>query len=126
MKKGDKILILTIFILSIFSYGFIYLSGGEERGRYISLQVNGEEVKRLTFTSSEEPYVYRLETEHGLNVVEVVGNKVHLIEADCPDKLCIKQGFIEKTGEVIVCIPNKMVLEIKSDNLDKELDGINY
>lgn len=49
-----------------------------------------------------------------------------MIEADCPDKLCVHQGYISRVGEVLVCIPNKVVVEIKSDDSEKELDGINY
>lgn len=126
MTKGDKILISAIVILSLLAYGIIYLSGSGEKNKYISVQFNGEEYKRLTFTSKNDSYEYKLDTDEGLNIIEVEGDKVHMIDANCPDKLCIKQGYISKVGEVLVCVPNKVVVEIKSDDSKKELDGINY
>ena len=126
MTKGDKILISAIVVLSLLAYVIIYFSGSEDRDKYISVQFNGSEFKRLTFTSKNDSYKYKLDTDEGLNIIEVDGDKVHMTEADCPDKLCIKQGYISKVGEVLVCVPNKVVVEIKSDNSEKELDGINY
>ena len=36
-------------------------------------------------------------------------------DANCPDKLCIKQGKIDSNGQKIVCLPNKTVVEIRSE-----------
>ena len=35
-----------------------------------------------------------------------------MTDADCPDKLCVKTGRISKTGETIVCLPHRVVVEI--------------
>ncbi|MFR4337598.1 MAG: NusG domain II-containing protein [Lachnospira pectinoschiza] len=35
-----------------------------------------------------------------------------MTDADCPDKLCVKTGMISKTGETIVCLPHRVVVEI--------------
>lgn len=48
-----------------------------------------------------------------------------MIEATCPDKLCIKQGHIEKKGATIVCLPHHLVIEIKEGNEQKQ-DGKVY
>ena len=48
-----------------------------------------------------------------------------MIEATCPDKLCIKQGNIEKKGATIVCLPHHLVIEIKEGNEQKQ-DGKVY
>ena len=34
-------------------------------------------------------------------------------EASCPDHLCIRQGKISREGEMIVCLPNRMIAEVK-------------
>ena len=45
-----------------------------------------------------------------------------MIEADCPDRLCVKQKAICKNGETIVCLPHKVVVEIRSQE-ENLLDG---
>ena len=44
-------------------------------------------------------------------------------EADCPDHLCMKQGEISHKGETIVCLPNRVVIEVES-NQDSEFDAV--
>ena len=58
--------------------------------------------------------------------IEITKNhEVYMIEATCPDKLCIKQGHIEKKGATIVCLPHHLVIEIKKGNEQKQ-DGKVY
>jgi len=37
---------------------------------------------------------------------------VDVIEADCPDKICVKHTNIKNAGETIICLPHKLVIEI--------------
>ena len=45
-------------------------------------------------------------------------------EADCPDQICRKHKAIDKSGETIVCLPHKVVIEVEADTREQELDGI--
>ena len=45
------------------------------------------------------------------NVCEIRDGQVRMIEADCPDQLCIKQGAFGTDGGMIVCLPNRVVIE---------------
>ena len=44
-------------------------------------------------------------------------------EASCPDKICVNHKRIQKSGETIICAPNKVVVEIKSKSKN-EIDAI--
>ncbi|KAI4447103.1 hypothetical protein C823_001622 [Eubacterium plexicaudatum ASF492] len=46
-----------------------------------------------------------------------------MIWADCPDQLCVHQKAISGQGETIVCLPNKIVVEI-AEGEDADLDAI--
>ena len=45
-------------------------------------------------------------------------------KADCPDQICRNHAAISQTGETIVCLPHKAVIEITSETGTTELDGI--
>ena len=45
------------------------------------------------------------------NVCEIRDGQIRMIEADCPDQLCIKQGAFGADGGMIVCLPNRVVIE---------------
>jgi hypothetical protein len=47
------------------------------------------------------------------NVILVEENSVNVIDADCPDKVCVNHSDIGNVGETIICLPHKMVVEIK-------------
>ena len=46
------------------------------------------------------------------NIIEIKDGYVFMKEADCKDKLCVKHQPINKAGSII-CLPNRVVVEIK-------------
>ena len=46
-----------------------------------------------------------------------------MIDADCPDQLCVKQKKISLKNETIVCLPNKVVIEIEGAD-SSQLDAV--
>lgn len=124
MTKGDKILIISIIIISLLSLGFIKNSNTGYKQKYISIQVNGEEYKKIIFDKKIIGKTIPIETEFGYNLVEIGDGEVWVVEASCPDELDVKQGKISKSGEIIVCLPNKLVIEIKGTDEIGEIDYI--
>ena len=49
----------------------------------------------------------------------VKNGKAKMIEADCPDKLCMHQKAVSKNHESIICLPNKVVVEVESSENSK-------
>ncbi|WP_223377841.1 NusG domain II-containing protein [Schnuerera sp. xch1] len=123
LTKGDKILIVIIVIISIVSLIFVNISVFSYQEKFISVQVNGKEIKKIIFDSSLIGETVPIETEYGYNLIEIGDEKVRVIEADCPDQLDVKQGYISNVGEVIVCLPNRLVIEIKGMD-EVEIDRI--
>lgn len=122
MTKGDKILIVIVSIISLISIFIMKNQVFSYDEKFVSIQVNGEEVKKIFFDKKIEGKTFPIETDFGYNLIEIGNEKVRVIDADCPDKLDVKKGWIETTGDTIVCLPNKMVVEIKGQNIDKEID----
>lgn len=109
MKKRD-IGLIGIVLLIAFLCWFIPCVRGQftyEKAQ-LRITVNGEE---YGVYSLEEDRVIRI---GDTNVCEIKDGYVTMTEADCPDHLCMKQKRISKTGGTIVCLPNRVVLEIIS------------
>ncbi|MCF6463685.1 hypothetical protein C3E89_09975 [Clostridium sp. Cult1] len=104
---------IFIVVISILSLAYVKRSAFNYKEKYISVQVNGEEIKKFIFDSNLIGKTIPVETQYGYNLIEIGKEKVRVIEADCPDQLDVKQGYISKVGEVIVCLPNRLVIEIK-------------
>ena len=59
-----------------------------------------------------------------ISVEAVPGLGVRISESDCPAKVCIHAGWINRPGETIACLPNKLLVEIKGEN--REYDAVIY
>lgn len=114
MTKWDKLLIIVIVIVSIYGLYAVKTGAFNEGTKYVVVDVNGQEYKRISLGPNMVGKTIDIETKYGYNKIEFGDEKVRVIEADCPDKLDVKQGWISRPGEVIVCLPNLLVIEIIS------------
>ena len=80
--------------------------------------VDGKEVGRYPLTGEDEILIDGLK---GTNTLIISEGKAWIEEAQCPDKICMHAGKISKNGETIVCLPNKVVVEIVN-GADNEID----
>jgi len=49
----------------------------------------------------------------GTTIIEIENAKVWVSHSDCPHQICVKTGKIDRAGDIIVCIPNKVVVRVK-------------
>ena len=66
-------------------------------------EINLQQTENKIFTLNQIPNI----------TFEVKNNSIRVINSNCPDKICKNTGFISDTGESIICMPNKMITEIK-------------
>ena len=50
---------------------------------------------------------------NGKMILEIKDERVRVKKSDCPRKICVSTGWIKSPGQVIVCVPNKILIEIK-------------
>ena len=113
-SKNDLILIILLVLAS--AVMLIGISLFSKKGAKVVVSVDGKEL--ASFPLSEDT-VYNISGYHGgENILEIKDGKAHLTNASCPDKLCVNMGYISKTGQSIICLPNKVVIEIKGNTKD--------
>lgn len=109
ITPGDKVLILIIIVLGIIS--LIALSHLRQPGDFVTIEVNGQVVHRLDLNISREVTV---KGPIGETIIKISQNSAQVVHSDCPEKICVKTGEIHLAGEMIVCVPNKVVIKINS------------
>lgn len=126
LTKGDKVLIIILLVFSIF---FAFFTAKKSRGdgkNYISVQVNGVETKAIKFSDDIIDKTLVIETEFGKNVLKFGEDSVEIIEASCRDQICVNQGSINKVGQMIICLPNRLVVEIKAGSENQDIDNFAF
>ena len=110
-KKKELLLLLLLFLLSGALFAIRHFTTSPKNS--IKITVDGKE--QCVYDLSRDQVIPIGAT----NVCEIRDGKVRMIEADCPDQLCIKQGAFGVDGGMIVCLPNRVVIEPASgDNAD--------
>lgn len=115
----------VLFVGALVAYCFMqsWDEDGNAAGQAIIYQ-DGKVIETIDLSAVEEAYEKRIEGENGnYNIIQVRPGSIGVIEADCPDKLCQKQGFISDGSVPVVCLPNRLSIEIKKGATD-EFDAV--
>lgn len=116
LKKRDIILIISLLFIGIIAlviWHFIY----SDDGKYVTIEQRNELIGTYPLNVDKE-----IEIEHRgklVNKIIIKDGYCYMEEAECPDHLCIKQGKVNKSGQTIVCLPNRVVVTVvDSDSSD--------
>lgn len=110
----DKTLILIFAFLIVISLAVIFLvpKGGANVAK---IYVDGKMYKEIFLFEIKKPYTMDIGTG---NVLLVEKDGVSMIQADCPDKLCIKRGKITDGAYPIICLPHKVTITLDGGEVD--------
>ena len=112
MRKAD---FLVICIALIVLLGCVVFPEG---GKSASIYVDGVLYKKIPL---DENSTIVVKSDYGENTVAVKDGKVYIEDSDCKNTLCRKNS-ISKTGQSIVCLPNRLSIIIEGNNKEREAD----
>jgi len=106
--RFDLLLLLAILLFAgIFWLAVHFLTPA---GNTVVVTVDGYTVLTLSLSEDREEVV---KTGNGFNTIRIKDGEVSVAEADCPDRLCAKHGAIRNSGETIICLPHKLIVEVR-------------
>lgn len=108
LRKADLILIGGMLAAGLILALVLIFTRSE--GATVRVKVDGEIVRSFPLI---EDIVYTIQgVNGGTNELVISGGSAEVHEASCPDGLCVNMGKIHYNGESIICLPNKVVVEI--------------
>lgn len=124
MKKFDVYLASAMLIIAL--VWFLFTNISVKSGDTLIVTKDNDTVG--SYSLSEDGVYSVKDEDKTLLLFEIRNGSVNVLSASCPDKLCIHQKSISKNDELIVCLPNRIVLEInsyqKSDNGTDTIDAV--
>lgn len=109
VKGADFYLIAALLVITAGLLVWIQFAV-KKQGETVIIKVDGTVVKQLALNSDTELDITGY--QGGINHIVIQDHTVYMSYADCPDVLCVHTGKISKTGETIVCLPHRVVVEI--------------
>lgn len=117
MKKNDYQLIVVVAAAAALLF-LVFAKVWNGSASMAEVSVNGKKIGRYRLSEDQEIEI------RGKNLLVIRDGKADMTEADCPDKLCVRQKPISKQGESIVCLPNKVIVTVIHNATGNELDAV--
>lgn len=132
LKKGDIILLLII-VLGMFSAIFFGKENAVRLSNVNGIKVdnigitaiikrNDKVIRKINLTSLDKREVINISGLHKATIV-AEKNRICFLESDCPDKVCVKTGWLSHPGDIAVCLPNKLIIKLEQDK-NQNVDGV--
>jgi hypothetical protein len=122
LKKGDIVLIISIIIIAAVFVGMRFFNNKNQH-RIAEIIQDKVVVKRIDLDKVNKQE--RIKVPGLFNeIVLVEQGRIRFEQAECPDKVCVKTGWLSRTGDSATCIPNRAMIRIIGEN--KELDGVAF
>ncbi len=103
----DRWLILVVALLSLMS---LFLLINRTPGRQVVIY-RGDQVTYLGPLDQER--FLEVQGPLGITRVEIAAGKVRVLDSPCPAKICIQMGDAELSGDLLACVPNRVVIRIE-------------
>jgi len=126
VTKADKILIVFILISAVLIFAAFQVYGLGGGKTYAVIEVNGRPYQKISLGQDGPELQVKVPGVLGESIVEIDKDKVRMLYSPCPDKDCERQGWASRPGQMLVCLPNRVVVKIESSGEQSELDGVSF
>jgi len=125
LKKGDLVLTAVLLAVALGASAAIgvYRNISSGLGKTAVIKHGSQVIKRVDLNKVESPQRLEISKEYK-QVVLIEEGRIRFEESECPDKICVKTGWLSQMGQTAVCAPNRTMIVIEGE--PEEIDGVTY
>ncbi|MBQ7950959.1 MAG: NusG domain II-containing protein [Clostridia bacterium] len=123
-KKGDFIVFFCIAGMVLISAILFYRPAAE--AKQVVIYVNSEKYAAYQL---DQPYDKNIKVpvnknpKYGYNHIRIHDGVVTMVESTCPNGDCVKMGTIREAGDILVCLPHKLMVRLEGG---EAVDAVSY
>lgn len=108
----DGMVVLAVVVLAVVCAAGIWRGSGNQESLTAVISVDGTEVERISLAQTGET---RRTVHGGGYTLEIclTDTEVWVEQSDCPTQDCVHTGHISRSGQSIVCLPARVVIELE-------------
>ena len=135
-RKKAVLLTTALLVIAVLCVVRIYVvsHSSVENGQalYADIYQSGELLETIRLDTVTDEYTFEAPGANGAsNTVCVRPGSIAIISANCPDQICVHQGFISTSLLPITCLPNRLVIRVREevsvpDDTAPVPDGVTY
>lgn len=126
-RPFDFILIGLALLLSFtppLVTNLVYQQTSEDESQLVAIvKINGLQVDELPLGEGQAKEITYHPNEGQYNIVEVKGDAIRVREDNSPDQIAVNTGWISKPGQVLICLPHQLIIEIVEKGKPSNPDG---
>ena len=116
IRKADIVLAAVLILICVpFLPGLRIADRSNSEASTVVITKNGELFESCSLYENKT-------VNTGSNTIVIENGEVYMGSADCRNHICIREGRISKAGQIIICMPNRIVVEIKGG--DEAYDAV--
>lgn len=123
MKRTRFWIILLSAAAAASAAGALWVHQSTGQGTVANLYQNGVLIRSIDLSQVREPEVFTIEGPIGGNTIQAEQGRIRVSSADCPDQICVRQGWLADGVTPIVCLPNQLVIRVENGPNELDLDG---
>lgn len=121
-RIGDIFVILAALLVSAVLFLVFSPVFGAQGAARAEVYAGGALIRTLELKSG--PYEALIETDSGVNRLLVERDGVRVISADCHSQTCVHTGKISGSGQVIACLPHRLIIKLAGPDGGSGVDAV--
>lgn len=132
--KKRVVIICSVLSMIILISGlgwFWWSESAADVNRYAHIYQNGSLLQTIDLATVSDNYTFTINgDDDSYNVIEVNDQKIHIIDANCPDLVCVQTGYGQNNFFPITCLPNRLIIKVTSqpaaNSNEDDVDAVAY
>lgn len=125
MVKTRTWVIIIAALLIVSAALAVFVHFGRAGGTVANIYKDGVCIRSIDLALVTEPYTFTVADALGENTIRVEPGRICVLEADCPDRVCVAAGWLEDSASPIVCLPHRLVIRLEaSEKAADALDAV--
>lgn len=118
IKPGDWLIMLAAAAIVAWLFGTLWHSRAGDR---VVIRSGGKIIEQVSLFTDR---IISVKGPLGISVITIHNRKARVASDPSPRQYCVKQGWLAKSGETAICLPNQVSVEISGAK--KLYDSLNY
>ena len=118
IRWGDGLVIIISIVTLIILFNTLWLG---EAASKVQIRAGSQIFSTLSLNQQR---ILEVPGPMGITVVSIDNGKVRVVSDPSPRQYCVKQGWLEQAGQVAMCLPNQVSVELLGSR--KPYDSLNY
>ncbi len=128
MIKTRTWVIILLLVLLLSGGAALWLNSRSASGMVANIYQDGVCIRSIDLSRVTTAETYPVESDAGVNIIQIEPGQIRILEADCPDQVCVQAGWLTDSAAPIVCLPHRLVIRLEKtaagNQTDLQIDAV--